>query len=31
MVYWGYVGVMENTMESAIVYWRYVGIRDGIM
>ena len=26
IVYWGYVGIMENKMETAIVYWGYVGI-----
>ena len=26
VVYWGYVGIMENNMETTIVYWGYVGI-----
>ena len=26
IVYWGYIGVMENNMETTIVYWGYIGV-----
>ena len=25
IVYWGYIGIMENKMEITIVYWGYIG------
>ena len=25
-LYWGYRGIMEKKMETAIVYWVYIGI-----
>ena len=29
MVYWGYIGIMENKMETTtIVYWCYIGIME---
>ena len=24
IVYWGYIGIMENKMETTIVYWGYM-------
>ena len=30
-LYWGYIGRMENTMETAVVYWRYTGILENEM
>ena len=27
-LYWGYVGIMEKQMETALVYWVYVGIME---
>ena len=26
IVYWGYIGIVENKMETTIVCWRYIGI-----
>ena len=26
IVYWGYIGIMENKMETTIVYWGYIGV-----
>ena len=26
IVYWGYIGTMENKMQTTIVYWGYIGI-----
>ena len=26
MVYWGYIGVMENDMETTIQYWGYIQV-----
>ena len=31
VVYWGYIGIMENKMEAAIVYWGYIGIMENKM
>ena len=31
IVYWGYIGTMENRMEAAIVYWGYIGIMENRM
>ena len=28
IVYWGYIGIMENKMETTIVYWGYIGIME---
>ena len=28
IVYWGYIGIMENKMEATIVYWGYIGIME---
>ena len=28
MVYWGYMGIMENKMETTMVYWGYIGIME---
>ena len=28
IVYWDYIGIMENKMEATIVYWGYIGIMD---
>ena len=27
-LYWGYIGIMENEMETTIVYWGYIGIME---
>ena len=27
-VHWGYLGIMENKMETTIVYWGYSGIME---
>ena len=27
-IYWGYVGIMENKMETTIVNWGYIGIME---
>ena len=24
-LHWGYIGIMENEMESTVVYWGYMG------
>ena len=24
IVYWGYLGIMENKMEATIIYWGYL-------
>ena len=29
--YWGYIGVMENRMETTIVYWGYIRIMENKM
>ena len=29
-VYWGYIGIMENKMETTIAYWGYTGIMEGL-
>ena len=29
--YWGYIGIMENKMETTIVYWGYIGIVENQM
>ena len=26
-LYWAYIGIIENKMETAIVYWGYIGLR----
>ena len=26
IVYWGYIGIMENKIENTIAYWGYIGI-----
>ena len=31
MLYWGYIGIMENEMETTILYWGDAGIMEGIM
>ena len=28
VVYWGYIGIMENKMEATIVYWGHIGIME---
>ena len=28
IVYWGYIGITENKMETTIVYWGYIGIME---
>ena len=28
VVYWGFIGIMENEMETTIVYWGYIGIME---
>ena len=28
IVYWGYIGLMENKMEATIVYWGYIGLME---
>ena len=28
LVYWGYIGIIENDMETTIVYWGYIGIME---
>ena len=28
IVYWGYIGIVENKMETTIVYWGYIGIME---
>ena len=25
---WGYIGIMENKMETTVVYWGYIGIME---
>ena len=25
IVYWGFIGIMENQMETTIVYWGFIG------
>ena len=25
LMYWGYIGIMENEMETTIIYWGYIG------
>ena len=25
IVYWAYIGIMENRMETTLVYWGYIG------
>ena len=25
IVYWGYIGIMENKMETTLIYWGYMG------
>ena len=25
IVYWGYIGIMENELETTVVYWGYIG------
>ena len=27
IVYWGYIGIMDNKMETTIVYWGYIGMK----
>ena len=27
-MYWGYIGIMENKMETTVVYWGYIGIME---
>ena len=27
-LYWGYIGIMENQMETTIVYWWFIGIME---
>ena len=27
-IYWGYIGIMENKMETTIVYKGYIGIME---
>ena len=27
ILYWGYIGIMENEMETTISYWGYVACR----
>ena len=31
LVFWGYIGIMENQMETTIVYWGYIGIMENQM
>ena len=31
IVYWGYIGIMENKMETTVVYWGYIGIMENQM
>ena len=31
IVYWGYIGIMENKMEATIVCWGYIGIMENKM
>ena len=31
IVYWSYIGIMENQMETTIVYWGYIGIMENKM
>ena len=31
IVYWGFVGIMEERMETTIVYWGFVGIMENQM
>ena len=28
---WGYIGIMENKLETTIVYWGYIGIMENKM
>ena len=28
IVYWGYIGIMENNMKTTIVCWGYAGIME---
>ena len=30
-VYWGYIGIMENKMETTIIHWGYIGIMENKM
>ena len=31
LVYWGYIGIMENRMETTLVYWCYIRIMENRM
>ena len=31
IVYWGYIGIMENEMGTTTVYWGYIGIMENEM
>ena len=31
IVYWGYIGILENKMETTIVYWGYTGTMENEM
>ena len=28
IIYWGYIGIVENEMETAVIYWGYIGIME---